>query len=55
MRTGTMIQITERNGMITVYGHANYKPTGEDIVCAAISTLTQTFIESLTTNYQLTK
>ena len=43
-----MIQVTERNGLITVSGHANYKPTGEDIVCAAISTLTQTFIESLT-------
>jgi len=42
-----MIQIIERNGRITVSGHANYKPTGEDIVCAAISALTQTLAASV--------
>ncbi len=37
-----MIQITERNGRITVSGHAGYAPPGQDIVCAAVSSLYET-------------
>lgn len=42
-----MVQITERNGRVTVSGHAGYAPLGQDIVCAAISALTQTLIASI--------
>ena len=42
-----MIRIEILDGLITVSGHACYAPKGKDIVCAAISTLTETLIESL--------
>lgn len=32
---------------ISITGHADYGPKGKDIVCAAISTLTETLEESL--------
>ena len=41
-----MITITHRPGQITINGHAGYAPHGQDIVCAAVSTLVQTFIAS---------
>ncbi|MDD7020097.1 ribosomal-processing cysteine protease Prp [Hornefia butyriciproducens] len=42
-----MIQITETRNRLTVFGHAGYAPPGEDIVCAAISALTQTLAASV--------
>lgn len=42
-----MIRITNNNDRISVEGHADYGPCGQDIVCSAISTLLQTFIESI--------
>lgn len=44
-----VVKVT-RNGLI-VEGHAGYAETGKDIICAAVSALTQTLIagiESLT-------
>lgn len=45
-----MIEIKKYLNGITVSGHAGYGIKGSDIVCAAISTLTETLVESL---YQL--
>ena len=42
-----MIVITSSNNSITIKGHANYAAYGKDIVCAAISALTQTMLESV--------
>lgn len=42
-----MIEIKADKGTITITGHAGYAPQGEDIVCAAISALAQTFIASV--------
>lgn len=42
-----MIEVTVRSDRITVTGHAGYAPTGQDIVCAGISTLTQSLIKSI--------
>ena len=42
-----MIVITRTPNSITVCGHANYAEHGKDIVCSAVSTLTQTLIASL--------
>lgn len=42
-----MIVITRGDSSITIYGHANYAPLGQDIVCAAVSALWQTLIASL--------
>lgn len=42
-----MIQILVRTGKITVAGHAGYAPSGQDIVCAAVSALTLTLIRGL--------
>ena len=42
-----MIEVTRCDRCITVTGHANYAPYGQDIVCAAVSTLTQTLIASI--------
>lgn len=44
-----MIVITRYNNGFTVKGHAGYAPIGQDIVCAGISTLVQTLIESIET------
>lgn len=42
-----MIVITHQNGCITINGHAGYAPIGQDIVCAAVSALVQTFLASV--------
>lgn len=42
-----MIVITRTPNSITICGHANYAEYGKDIVCASVSTLTQTLIASL--------
>lgn len=42
-----MIRILVRQHMISVTGHAGYAPAGQDIVCAAVSALTQTLILGL--------
>ncbi len=42
-----MITIENGEGCITITGHADYAPYGQDIVCAAVSTLTQTFVTSV--------
>ena len=42
-----MIVITHTSGEITITGHANYAPIGQDIVCSAVSTLTEVFIASV--------
>lgn len=54
-----MIEIKVVKDDVTIKGHANYVKTGDDIVCAAVSTLLQSMIlgiEKLTDekiNYQL--
>ena len=48
-----MIEVSRLKDGITIRGHANYAPIGQDIVCAAVSVLVQTLIqsvESLTTD-----
>ena len=42
-----MIEISHGRGCITVTGHAGYAEHGKDIVCSAISALTQVFIASV--------
>lgn len=42
-----MIVVTVQQDRITVSGHAEYAEPGKDIVCAAISTLTQVLIASV--------
>lgn len=42
-----MITITIEHDKITIDGHANYAPIGQDIVCSGVSTLIQTLIESI--------
>lgn len=42
-----MIVITRSNNGITIKGHANYAPHGQDIVCAGVSVLVQTLIQSI--------
>lgn len=46
---GYMIVITKENNCITIIGHANYAPIGQDIVCAGISTVVQSLIRSIET------
>ena len=41
-----MIVITRYPNSITMDGHANYAPRGQDIVCAGVSTLVQNLIQS---------
>ena len=41
-----MVAITRSSSGITMDGHAGYAPHGQDIVCAGISTLVQTLIQS---------
>lgn len=47
-----MIAISVRKDGITVSGHAEYSEYGKDIICSAVSTLTQNLIYSIE---QLTK
>lgn len=42
-----MIEIYAWNDGISISGHAYYDEPGKDIVCAAVTALTQTLIESL--------
>ena len=42
-----MIAIKRYGNGVIVKGHAGYAESGKDIVCAAISTLTDTLIESI--------
>ena len=42
-----MITITRTNSSITINGHAGYATHGQDIVCAAVSTLVQGFLLSV--------
>lgn len=42
-----MIDISVQSDYITVTGHADYAPAGEDIVCAGVSVLWQTLIGSI--------
>lgn len=44
-----MITINHTHEQITIKGHAEYAPHGQDIVCAAISALLQTFTMSVDT------
>ena len=41
-----MIQVIIQPGSIQVTGHAGAGPPGHDLVCAAVSTLVQTFVRS---------
>jgi uncharacterized protein YsxB (DUF464 family) len=41
-----LIVVTQNNDGVTIEGHAGYAPRGQDIVCAGISTLVQTLIQS---------
>lgn len=42
-----MISVAVSDCEVIVSGHAGYAPPGQDIVCAAISALTQTLIASI--------
>lgn len=42
-----MIVISIRDDGISVAGHSGYAPPGQDIVCAAVSVLTETLIRAL--------
>lgn len=42
-----MIEVKRNSGSITVKGHAHFAPHGQDIVCAAVSTLVQTLVVSI--------
>lgn len=46
-RGGSMIEIQRRSDGIAISGHAHYAPRGQDIVCAAVSTLAQNLIASI--------
>lgn len=42
-----MIVVTAYDGGVKIRGHAYYAPKGYDIICAAVSALTITLIQSL--------
>lgn len=42
-----MISVIGTADSISVRGHAGYAPSGQDIVCAGVSTLVQTLIQSI--------
>ena len=42
-----MIEVCRHNDGITITGHANFAPIGQDIVCAGVSALVQTLIQSV--------
>lgn len=44
-----MITIVMSADRVKIRGHANYAPHGQDIVCAGLTALTQTLVESLET------
>lgn len=47
-----MIVVSRSEQAITINGHAGYAPHGQDVVCAAVSTLVQNMVISIT---ELTK
>lgn len=42
-----MIRVKHHNDGVTIEGHAGYAETGHDIVCAGVSALVQTLIQSV--------
>lgn len=42
-----MTTVTRYKDRITIKGHSGYAPIGQDIVCAAVSVLVQTLIQSV--------
>lgn len=42
-----MIEVSVRLDRIVVSGHANHAPHGFDVVCAGVTTLVQTLIQSM--------
>lgn len=42
-----MIEIHRHDKGISIKGHANYAPLGQDIVCAGVSALVQSLIRSI--------
>ena len=42
-----MITITQNSNGFDIHGHAGYAPEGQDIVCAGVTALFQTLIESM--------
>lgn len=42
-----MITVSRNDSGITIKGHAGYAPHGQDVVCAAVSTLVQGFLLSV--------
>lgn len=42
-----MIEVSVRQDGITIFGHAGYAEKGKDIVCAAVSALSQGLLHSL--------
>lgn len=42
-----MIVISMTDNIVKIRGHAGYAPRGQDIVCAGVTALTQTLVESL--------
>lgn len=42
-----MIEVRRTDSGITVRGHAGYAPHGQDVVCAAVSTLVQSLFASV--------
>ena len=42
-----MIEVSKGSSTIIVTGHADYDEHGKDIVCAAVSALVQTLVESV--------
>ena len=43
----TQIRIDVEGMRLEIDGHAGYAPAGQDIVCAAVSTLTYTLVQNL--------
>lgn len=43
-----MITVTRYDGGLSIDGHAKFAEPGKDIVCAAVSTLVQTLVFSIT-------
>lgn len=42
-----MIEVSARLDGITISGHANYATHGFDVVCAGVTTLVQTLVQSM--------
>lgn len=42
-----MIEVRIRPERIEIFGHAGYAESGKDIVCAGVTALTQTLIQSI--------